>query len=174
MSITPVREALRILQADGLVSYDEHRSISATELAPGDADEIYTLRSFLEGLAAQWAAERRSEPESEHIALLHAEFIAATERGDEASAKRANREWHFSVYGAAHTKFLADIISRLWTRVEWNTIWGARGQLEKSVGEHGAITESIRQQDGRRAGELMRMHLNGGRAAVEKVQAGKG
>ena len=53
MSITPIREALRILQADGLVSYDEHRSISAMKLQPDDAEELYRLRAVVEGLATE-------------------------------------------------------------------------------------------------------------------------
>ncbi len=171
MSITPVREALRILQADGLVSYDEHRSISATELTPLDADEIYTLRSMLEGLAAEWAAERRTDEEIALMRRAHERMIASVVEKDDRGAKDANKEWHFIVYDAAHTSYLAEVISRIWTRVEWNTIWGAPGQIDKSVREHGEITEAIERGDIALAGQLMRSHLFGGRAAVKVIQS---
>lgn len=174
MSITPVREALRILQANGLVSYDEHRSISATELTPVDVDEIYTLRSMLEGLAAEWAAQRRTDEELELMKKAHKRMITAVQENDDVSAKKANRDWHFAVYYAAHTSFLVGIISRIWTRVEWNSIWGAPGRIGKSVREHGEITEAIVKGDSALAGQLMRGHLFGGRAVVKEIQSASG
>lgn len=171
MSITPVREALRILQANGLVSYDEHRSISVTELTPVDVDEIYIVRSVLEGLAAEWAAQRRTDEELELMKKAHKRMIVAVQENEDVGAKKANREWHFAVYYAAHTSFLVGIISRIWTRVEWNSIWAAPGRIGKSVQEHEEITEAIIKGDRALAGQLMRDHLFGGRAAVKEIQS---
>src|SRR4051794_38148026 len=77
MSITPVREALRILEAEGLVLYNEHRSISAMELTAEDAKELYMLRSFLESMATEIAAETLTDDDVKAIEAAQQEMIEA-------------------------------------------------------------------------------------------------
>jgi DNA-binding GntR family transcriptional regulator len=169
MSITPVREALRVLQADGLVVYDEHRSISPLELTVDEAGELYLLRSTLESLATKLAASRMTSQDGERIVECHSVMIEAVESGDHRGATRANREWHTAIYRAAHARFFESYIQRLWNQVAWAAIWQAPGRLEQSVQEHGKITELLIGESldkSEAAAELMRLHIVGSEQLV--------
>jgi DNA-binding GntR family transcriptional regulator len=168
MSITPVREALRILQADGLVSYDEHRSISAMQLSESDAMELYLLRATLESMAAGMAAERWLPIDEEKVKAAHAEMVDAVRAGDATRASAANRAWHFAVYDSARSHFISPIISRLWSQFAWSAVWSVPGRLENSLLEHEAITAAYLARDTERAAALMRQHVEGGQHAVIK------
>ncbi|GAA0562967.1 MULTISPECIES: GntR family transcriptional regulator [Actinomadura] len=166
MSITPVREALRILEAEGLVLYNEHRSISAMELTTEDAKELYTLRSFLESMATEIAAENLTDADLKEIEAAQQEMVEAAQSGDPTRASAANRKWHFAIYRSGRTKFVEPFIIRLWNQFAWSTIWRVPGQLERSVAEHQEITAALVARDGARAARLMREHIAAGRRAV--------
>jgi len=174
MSITPVREALRILEAEGLVLYNEHRSISAMELTAEDARELYMLRSFLESMATEIAAENLTDDDVKAIEAAQQEMIEAARSGDPTRASNANRNWHFAIYRAARTKFVEPFIIRLWNQFAWSTIWKVPGRLERSVTEHQAITAALLERDGARAARLMKEHIGAGQDTVVDRQENPG
>ena len=170
MSITPVREALRQLQADGLVSYDEHRSISPTELTPEDAAELFLLRSLLEGLAAARAAERWQPEDKAEMRRRHEEMQAACDAGDRLAVIEANRHWHFSVYQAARLRLTEQFIGRLWRQYSWASTWSVPGRIHRSVDEHARIMEAVLAGDSDLAADLMRRHIAEGERAAHQGQ----
>lgn len=166
MSITPVREALRILQSDGLVSYDEHRTISAMTLSPEDAHELYVLRAMLESFATELAGERWTPDHQVRAVELHHSMVRAVESGDIGAASDANRAWHFAIYQAASTRFIEPMITRLWDQYAWNAIWSVPHRLTDSLHDHAGILDALDAGDATRAAELMRDHIGGGAEAV--------
>ncbi|MGH9066712.1 MAG: GntR family transcriptional regulator [Acidimicrobiales bacterium] len=171
MSITPVREALRLLQADGLVSYDEHRRISAAALSPEDADEVYVLRAMLEGMATERAAARRLPDDLSRIDRAQSDLESALAAGDPIRAHQANRAWHFAIYRAAGTRYTLAFITRLWSLYEWHAIWGLPGRLDQSVAEHRVIGDAIALGEPGRAGALLRRHIETSRQAIETLRS---
>lgn len=167
MSITPIREALRILQTDGLVSYDEHRTISAMTLSGDDANELYVMRAMLESFATELAVARWTPENQARAADLHQEMVTAVQACDIAAASRANRAWHFAIYQAAATRFIEPTITRLWDQYAWNTIWSVPDRLTESVHDHAAILQAIQEGDATKASQLMRDHIGGGAEAVK-------
>jgi DNA-binding GntR family transcriptional regulator len=165
VSITPVREALRMLQAEGLVQYDEHKAISAINLTPEDATEIYALRCLLEAYSAELAATRLKPFHREQILLAHEEMAAAVADG-RSNTHEANANWHFAVYRAAESRFTVTFIETLWSAFDWASIWTLPGRLERSLEEHEAITAAVVRGDREAAGTLMRSHILGGEEAV--------
>ena len=175
MSITPVREALRILEAEGLVLYNEHRSISAMELTTEDAKELYMLRSFLESMATEIAAENLTDADLKAIEAAQEEMVEAARSGDPSRASAANRKWHFAIYRSGRTKFVEPFIIRLWNQFAWSTIWRVPGRLEQSVAEHQEITAALVARDGARAAHLMREHIGAGQhAVVDRQESAEG
>jgi DNA-binding GntR family transcriptional regulator len=170
MSVTPVREALRLLQAEGLVVYDEHRSVSAVELSEADTAEIYALRLLLEGMATEWAVENGSDEQLDLIAQAHEKMVRAVRSGDTAAAHRYNREWHFAIYRSSGTTFALEFISKLWARYQWHAIWQIPGRLETSVAAHEAITNAIVERDRDLAGKLLRQHVADGPVAIDQYR----
>ena len=167
MSITPIREALRILQADGLVSYDEHRSISAMKLQPDDAEELYRLRAVVEGLATELAIQHLDDDGRQAIVAAHEDMKQAAAAGDVDRATLANRRWHFAVYGAGRSKFVEPVIERLWARYLWSTIYSIPGRLQASVSEHQEITDAIVAGQAKQAARLMRTHILAGLKSLD-------
>lgn len=167
MSLTPIREALRMLQAHGLVEYRPHHGHVVTRYSIPRAEEIYLLRETLEPLAARLAAERASEKELEEIRGLHDEFDAAAQKedGEHGVIVDLNALWHRSVYEAAHSAFLDEFIVRLWTGVPYQAIWFIH-RRHRSVLDHQAVTRALLARDSDTAAVAMLEHIERGKAAT--------
>jgi DNA-binding GntR family transcriptional regulator len=113
VSRTPVREALRRLEADGLVHIAPRRGALITELALEELDEVYDIRVALETLAATRAIGRITPAELAAARAALADGQEAVARGDMEAAMRANDRFHQLVYGAARSPRLWGLIADL-------------------------------------------------------------
>lgn len=167
MSLTPIREALRMLQAHGLVEYKPHHGHVVTRYSIPRAEEIYLLRETLEPLATRLAAERATDRELEEIRGLHEEFRAAAEKddGEQGVVVDLNALWHRTVYEAAHSSFLDEFIDRLWTGVPYQAIWFIH-RRHRSVLDHQVVTEAVATGDADSAGAAMLEHIERGKKAT--------
>lgn len=170
MSITPVREALRVLTAEGLLLYSEHKQISVVEVAGKEAQEVYELRVLLEGrLTRQATCNVSTEEQREALRRLQDEFTAAAAAGDIDLARKANRKWHMYVYELADAKHTLKMVERLWGLFDWGGIWTLPGRLNQSAIEHGRITEAIVNGESEVSCNLMERHVGSGKDAVEAL-----
>lgn len=173
MSLTPIREALRMLQAHGLVEYRPHHGHVVTRYSIPRAEEIYLLRATLEPLATRLAAEHATPEELETIRGLHEEFRAAAEKedGHQGVVVDLNALWHRSVYEAAHSAFLDDFIDRLWTGVPYQAIWFIH-RRHRSVDDHEAVTNALLGRQADAAATGMHDHImRGKQATIEHLRA---
>jgi len=115
VSTMPVREALRTLQAQGLVEF-ERRSVTVVRLTPDEVVQVFQIRLRLEQLAAEWALAHLTPDD---VARLRA---VLDEMADPAIApsdwRRLNREFHERFYECARSPHLLDLIHNIWDRVE--------------------------------------------------------
>ena len=161
MSSTPIREALRLLQAEGLVDYEEHRGLSVRSFPAEAVDEIYRLRTVLEPMAVQLAVERASEAERLDLKRIHhalKQMVQPGLRGPEAS--RLNSEWHRSLYSASGSAILVDFISRLWSRIPVELLWTS-DHVQTSVENHEVVMRALEARDSDAAAEAMADHIRG-------------
>ena len=159
MSPTPIREALRLLQAEGLVEHKPHRGVVVASYPPEKAEEIYRLRVVLEPLATQLAVERATPVRIARIRALHHELSRAVgEAESRTDAATLNAEWHRTIYGGSESRYLQEFISRLWTAIPVRAIW-LTSRSGQSCRQHAAITEAIARRDAAAAAELMREHI---------------
>lgn len=157
VSPTPVREALRRLESEGLVSTDQHRSATVAESWLDATEENYLIRAALESLAAKLAARRVTEDQLKAITAIN-ERILALEEG--AGAYGAlNREFHFAIYQAAGSPVLLSLMRMLWQAIP-DGPKVARSHRE-SAAEHAAIIAALRDRDSTRAGALTYSHIVG-------------
>lgn len=174
LSRTPVREALRMLQAEGLVVSERNRGAMVRPLSPTEVVDLYGLRIRLESYAVELATERSTE--AELGALTHAAdaFRAAVRAGDVDSVAgvrrvhEANRVFHDGVLDAARHRRLTGMLART---VDIPLVFQAfrsfgPAELERSDTFHHLITEAMCRRDGPRAGALMAEHIAQGRDAV--------
>jgi len=116
----PVREALRMLQRDGLIVMHSHRGAAVANVSSAKAAEIVAVRMHLEVLAAAEAAPYHDVASLAGLRRLSAEMDAAGEAGDAGRFSEANRAFHRAVYAPGRNETLKQEIEDLWDRV-WRT-----------------------------------------------------
>lgn len=118
MSISPIREAVRQLEALGLAEHVPHHGAKVMGLDVEELRELFSIRLAIEALAVRRAAEL-FEPPSEEAARAHLEaFDAARRRGDVRAAVRAHTDFHFTLYEAARSPWLLRLIRPAWDSCE--------------------------------------------------------
>jgi DNA-binding GntR family transcriptional regulator len=176
ISRTPVREALRILAERDVVTIVPNRGARVNGQSPGDIRLIGEVRSELEGMAAQWAADRIDDRLSARLRTAWDRFrevVDGTVDGDVAQEwAAANGEFHSVILEAAGNKYLSLTVAELRRRLPHNISFGAYAGnsrlLARNLAEHDAIAEAILDGDGARARELMTAHI---RVSVDAVAA---
>jgi len=166
MSPTPIREALRLLQADRLVDYRAHHGIVVAELSADTTEEVYHLRALLEPLAVELAVPRLTNAGLQELERLHERHASApTSKGGAAVSDR-NRAWHWAIYEASDWPILNNLVRQLWEAFPWRTMWALPGRTTLSLDQHEAVMEAIRARDAAGAAERMRDHVTSGRETL--------
>jgi DNA-binding GntR family transcriptional regulator len=171
VSATPIREALRRLEAEGLVVGDAHRGVTVAKPDQGALADNYRIRAALEPLAAQMATERIDAAALAELAEIN-EVIRGLPEGDP-SYREHNARFHFAIYQASGSPVLVSLIRMLWQSLPKRPA-PARSQAE-SVRQHTQIIEAIRGRDGARAAALTGQHIAsalGGADASSESQRG--
>lgn len=161
MSPMPIREALRRLDAVGLVEHVPHRGARVTELSLADLREIYDARLALEPLAVGHAAERFTAEHANAATEALERHVRAYRRKELQEAWRAHTEFHFALYRLAESTWLIRLITPLWEsseryRVEWLPI---QRNLERRRQEHERILEACIRREPQAAARELHNHL---------------
>jgi DNA-binding GntR family transcriptional regulator len=165
-SITPVREAFRALQAEGLLPYRPHRATQMGDLTIKQVEDLYALRELVESEAAGLAAEKMSAQTFTMLKRLESKLESAHARGRDKAIVSANVEWHRTLYDACDNFYLIDTIHRLLRLYPRHAITKIHGRVEQSIEEHQAIMHAIEARSGTEARERMRAHLHGAGMAM--------
>ncbi|MGH2836406.1 MAG: GntR family transcriptional regulator [Solirubrobacteraceae bacterium] len=150
VSIAPVREALRILEQEGQVTYLPRRGYFVTALEIADLEEIYGLRAVLEARAARHALSSLDEHELERIALAARDFVNAVDVGDVAAELEANRRFHLTILDAPDQPHTMRVIRQLWDSTEaYRALYyNLEAERHSAVTAHDRILEALQVRDG--------------------------
>jgi DNA-binding GntR family transcriptional regulator len=167
VSRTPVREALKRLQAEGLAQVAPPRGFVVTELTHRRVMELYAMREVLAGVAARLAAEQGSPMEIHTLQELVAQQGSAKEP---AEAARLNNRLREAMTSAAHNEFLTRATNSLNDSLELlgTTTYSLPGRIESGWKENKKIVEAIARRNGSAAEEAARLHVRN--AAKLRVQ----
>ena len=157
VSIAPVREALRILEQEGQVTYLPRRGYFVTALAIADLEEIYALRALLEARAATAAVAELDELALERIRLAATDFVNAVDSGDVAAELEANRRFHLTILDSPDHPHTMRLIRQLWDSTEaYRALYYNLAEERRSaVVAHDRILDALRARDPQRLiGEL--------------------
>lgn len=163
-----VREALRRLETDGLVTIEEFRGASVKRLGPDEVRQIYRARMALEGLAAAECAVRAAAPLRERLLAIQRELDEGEHAGDHDRFAKLNEAWHGSIIAGSGNEYIAQFLTRLTVpiyRLVFATFYTAE-RIAAANADHRLITAAIvegRAQDAERA---MRAHIENGLNAL--------
>lgn len=161
VSRTPVREALRQLELEGLVHIIPNKGAYVTGITEKDVHDIYMTRSMLEGLCARWAAEHISEDqiqEMEEVLLLTEYHL---DRGNAEQLAELDGKFHEVLYDASQSRILRHILSDFhkYVQVARKRSVKKEDRAKKSLEEHREILNALRTGDADRAEELAHIHI---------------
>ncbi|OUP01528.1 GntR family transcriptional regulator [Drancourtella sp. An210] len=161
VSRTPVREALRQLELEGLVTIVPNKGTYVNGISAEDVRDIYMIRIRLEGLAARLAAKRVSQEQIDEMEemLLLSEFYR--KKGMTEQLAQLDGKFHVILYEACGSRMLKHLLTDFHRYVEMARKRSIRteNRAEKSIGEHMKILEAMKQRDEDQAEKLMEEHI---------------
>ena len=151
VSRTPVREALRQLELEGLVNIIPNKGAYVTGISDKDVHDIYMIRSMLEGLCVRWATEHITQEQLEELD----EIILLSEYHMD------NGRFHQILYEASQSRILDHVLSDFhkYVQLARRTSVKTEERAIKSIGEHNEILNAIKAKDAEKAGNLATIHI---------------
>jgi len=168
VSRTPLREALKVLAAEGLAELMPNRGAVVTPISIAEIDHVFEVLGPLEGLAGELACARISNEQSAQIRALHFEMLLHYDRGDRAEYFRCNQAIHHGINRAAGNPVLQASYGALNTRVRRARYFANMTQerWDQAVAEHSQMLEALERRDGRRLRRILEIHLRNKRDVV--------
>ncbi|SET27690.1 GntR family transcriptional regulator [Paracoccus homiensis] len=158
VSRTPIREAIRLLEADGIVTHLPRQGATIRGLDYAEVMELYEMRAVLEGTAARLASRAASDIEIEELYDMNQQMAAL---GNSAEAFTLNRQFHAALVDAAKNRFLTRSIQALHKAlmILGRTTLIQSDRADMAVKEHLAVLDAIKARDALRAEAAMRAHI---------------
>ena len=161
VSRTPVREAIRQLELEGLVAIVPNKGAYVTGISEKDIHDIYHIRSYLEGLCARWACEHITKEKLEQLEEIIYLSEFHTEKGHWEQVVELDNKFHETIYEVCESKMLEHILRDFHHYVERvrRISLAQEARAKHSNTEHKAILEAIRTKDGVLAEKLAHEHI---------------
>ncbi|MGI9952558.1 GntR family transcriptional regulator [Moorellaceae bacterium AZ2] len=161
VSRTPVREAIRKLELEGLVVMVPRKGAYVAGISTKDITEVFEIRSALESLAAALACERITEEELEELERLLVQVAECVEKNDLETLIQVDTRFHSVLYRASRNERLAQIINNLGDQIQRfrTTSLAAPGRMKEALEEHKALVEAITARNVELAQRLAQEHI---------------
>lgn len=159
-SVVPVREALKILEAEGMVQYVPHRGYSVTRLSLPELTETYLARRLLEDEVVRLGAPKLTADDFSALEQAMDAMEKAGDAGDIGAMIEANKTFHFLIFAAAQMPLMANYIRMLWQSTDaYRAFYYGEGAARDRVhAEHRRIVEALRDGDVERAIAELHQH----------------
>ena len=166
ISRTPLREALKVLAAEGLVTMKVRRGAYVTEMSADDVKQIYHLLGLLESDAAGVVAQRASTEQIQELRALHDKLEKQVRQRDAFFA--TNEQFHIRLLQMSGNRWLEQTVHDLRKVMKLNRHHSLfrQGRLAESLAEHREVMQAIERRDAEAAVRLMRRHFDNGLAAA--------
>lgn len=173
ISRTPLREALKVLVSEGLVTLKPRRGCYVTEVSQDDLDEIFPVIALLEGRCTFEATQKMSGEDLADLEAIHERLEQSAAEGNIENFFEANQDFHNAVQKLAGNRWLLQVITDLRRVLKLNRHHSlfVEGRLNQSLEEHRGILAALRNRDAAQAETLMNAHLRAGRQALMHIPA---
>lgn len=171
ISRTPLREALKVLTAEGLVRHEPRRGCFVSQITEQDLDEIFPVIALLEGRCAFEAARNATDADLAALEQLHERLQRSAQAKRITEYYEANFAIHEAIIVLANNRWLAQVIGDLRKIVKLARLQQlhAPGRLEQSLSEHMAVYAALKARDAEGAEAAMRTHLTRQRVALRDL-----
>jgi DNA-binding GntR family transcriptional regulator len=171
LSVAPVREALRVLEQEGQLTYLPRRGYFVTELRFDDLAEIYELRALLEARAARHALPSLDDDAVQRITAAARECVAAAAVDDVAAELAANRRFHFAILEAPGQPHVLRLIQLLWDSTEAYRAMYYNSPAERavSIDAHDSIIAAVSDRDADRLVAELDAHRGRALSVLEEI-----
>lgn len=171
ISRTPLREALKVLAAEGLVRLEPRRGCFVNELSEHDLDEIFPLMALLEGRCAYEAARNATVDDLAALDVLHADLAAYAAAGQIDAYYETNYQIHEAIQRLAGNRWLSGVISdlRKVLRLSRHKSLRLPGRIDESCAEHLSVFAALKARDPEGAEAMMKTHLLRQRVALQAL-----
>jgi DNA-binding GntR family transcriptional regulator len=161
VSRTPIREAIRLLELEGLLEATAKKGATVLGISHKDVEDIYAIRQLIEGLAARWAAERLDEDDLKEMRKIFdlMEFYANKNEVEEVAA--LDRKFHQIIYDASGSKMLKLTLGNLYQFVQMARMDSLKGhnRLPHTIEEHRAVLNAFLARDPDIAEKALSNHI---------------
>ncbi|WP_197063563.1 GntR family transcriptional regulator [Novosphingobium malaysiense] len=161
-SITPVREALKLLAAEGYVLGDSYRGATVAPFDIEASREVLSLRILLETQLVKGAVERVTGEDIAELKVLASEFATAFEAGDNEAARAANYRFHHRMFEVAALPQTLHFVQILWARYPFDLINRLKGRVSRAADEHDEMLAALIAGDSAAAMLATRQHIEAG------------
>jgi DNA-binding GntR family transcriptional regulator len=161
VSRTPIREALRVLAAEGLLTLTPNRGARIASSTVEEIEELYPMIGALEGLAGELACSRITDAEINRIEELHQRMVAHYQKGEFLASKKLNQQIHEAIFEAAGNAALTTQYRNLMIRTHSIRYFVRKSpeRWREAIDDHEKIIRALRARDGLRLGQILREHL---------------
>ena len=161
-SITPVREALKLLEAEGYLVGNSYRGATVAPFDIDASNETLNLRILLESQLVKGSVERATGRDIEDLRVLAAEFERAFESGEDMAARAANYRFHHRMFEIAEMPQTLNFVQILWARYPFDLINKLKGRVRRAAEEHSLLVEAVVASDVSAAVLANRRHIEAG------------
>ncbi|MDP4094770.1 MAG: GntR family transcriptional regulator [Bacillota bacterium] len=161
VSRTPIREAIRQLELEGLVESIPNKGAIVKGISIQDIEDIYTIRMMIEGLAARWAAEKITEEELAELKEVVDLEEFYTNKNDANHLHKFDSQFHDIIFRASKSKTLMHTLSTFHHYVQKarTASLASPGRAQKALEEHRAILQAIIERNAEKAEKLTTEHV---------------
>ncbi len=171
VSRTPLREALKVLAAEGLIELLPQRGAVVATISEDDMRELFPIMAALEALAGELACEHASDAGIRRVQALHDQMVKAYRLGREANYLRLNRLVHEAIFALAGNDTLTAMYQQILTRIHSYRfiVRKSKAHWKNAVEDHEEIMGALAARDKRKLSRLLRKHITGTTSAIAKA-----
>jgi len=173
VSRTPIREAIRQLELEGLVDSIPNKGVIVRGISAKDIEDIYTIRTMLEGLAARWAVEKISNQELENLKNNFELMEFYTAKGDIEQIAKLNTQFHEIIFKATKSGILQHILTDFQYYVQWARYYSLKspGRPLETLEEHRKIVGALYSKNPDNAEKYVNEHIINSSRNIVKMKA---
>jgi len=158
-SRTPVREALRKLESEGLVKHYRRRGVEVRQITPKDATDLYEMCALLEGYASNLMVQHASPDEVKKLRTILNEMRSSLDAGDRSREMKYHRDFHLAIYAASGNKRLEQLLCDYTEYLQLFRSYYIKDYWMQAFEEHEQLYRAIENRDAVLAESVARNHI---------------